>query len=345
MLKVEKRVFEKTILRIIESTDTEELIRGFSLHRIFFYSLLKDISKGKGSANYHILEKIARNREISEQFIVERARHILSYLSPGEPEEEDHYGIFNNAKRLPALPVVIKSPWMGITSRKFAYPVSLAIVIFAVISYTMESGSLSHLVEGIKLLIPQILSVKKVPLSKSQLEQGKTTPHEEKGGVVAGGEERVEETPGAEKEMTLKVEKKSEWGMKASFSGKTKREDKKVVVPKSSGRKKITAAQREKTEKRQQETIISSPKSRRYTVKEGDTLFSIANRFHISVEELKKVNGGNNVIEVGEVLRIPYVKRLDDEGINRPKSSEREEETQTIEEKSAKPQVTPGGKG
>ena len=87
MLKVERGVFEKAILQIVESTNTEELIREFSLHRIFFYSLLKDISKGEGSPNYHILKKIALNRRISEQSIVERAKHILSYLSPDELEE------------------------------------------------------------------------------------------------------------------------------------------------------------------------------------------------------------------------------------------------------------------
>src|SRR5919108_3481789 len=122
MLKVERRVFEKSILQIVNSTDTEELIREFSLHRIFFYSLLKDISEGEDSPNYHVLEKIARNRKISEQSVVEQAKHILSYLSPDEPADPVKRSKYN-ARRLPALPVVVMSPWMEIASREFIYPV------------------------------------------------------------------------------------------------------------------------------------------------------------------------------------------------------------------------------
>ncbi|MDX6153680.1 LysM peptidoglycan-binding domain-containing protein [Marinococcus sp. PL1-022] len=45
-----------------------------------------------------------------------------------------------------------------------------------------------------------------------------------------------------------------------------------------------------------------------YTVKSGDTLYSIANRNNVSVTELKKANGiptSSNVIRVGQVLKIP----------------------------------------
>lgn len=45
-----------------------------------------------------------------------------------------------------------------------------------------------------------------------------------------------------------------------------------------------------------------------YTVKSGDTLYSIANRNDVSVSELKKANGiptSSNVIRVGQVLKIP----------------------------------------
>lgn len=43
-----------------------------------------------------------------------------------------------------------------------------------------------------------------------------------------------------------------------------------------------------------------------YTVQVGDTLYSIANRFDITVDELKKINNlSNNVLSVGQVLKIP----------------------------------------
>uniref|UniRef100_UPI0026138A0B LysM peptidoglycan-binding domain-containing protein n=1 Tax=uncultured Marinococcus sp. TaxID=487012 RepID=UPI0026138A0B len=45
-----------------------------------------------------------------------------------------------------------------------------------------------------------------------------------------------------------------------------------------------------------------------YTVKSGDTLYSIASRNAVSVTELKKANGistSSNVIRIGQVLKIP----------------------------------------
>ena len=203
MLKVEKKVFEKLVIQIVNSTDIEELIAEFSLHRIFFYSLLKDISKGKGSPNYHVLKKFAQDRQISEQSIIERATYVLSYIAPDEPKE-DYYKILNvpptasadqirsswlslmktyrpdkvrdrgldvikesnkelneayqiladpikrsryNAKRLPALPVVVKSPWTEIISRKFISSIFPFVFIFAVAFYIIESSLLFHSAE------------------------------------------------------------------------------------------------------------------------------------------------------------------------------------------------------
>ena len=43
-----------------------------------------------------------------------------------------------------------------------------------------------------------------------------------------------------------------------------------------------------------------------YTVKKGDTLYSISKRFNISVEDLKKMNKLNsNTIEIGQTLLVP----------------------------------------
>lgn len=56
---------------------------------------------------------------------------------------------------------------------------------------------------------------------------------------------------------------------------------------------------------RKQETK-SSTRGTNYTVKEGDTLYSIAKRFQVSVEELRSINnlrGGR--VSVGQVLEIP----------------------------------------
>jgi curved DNA-binding protein CbpA len=196
MLKVEIKAFEKVIIRIVNSTDIRELIGEFSKDAVFFCSLLKDISKGKDSPNYHVLKKVARDRKISEQFIIEQAKSILSLFAPDEPKE-DYYKILNisrlasadeirsswldlmktyhpdkigdqgldvtkklneayevlgnpikrreyNARRLPALPVVVSGLWMDIGSKKLIYSASLTILIFGVIFYLMGSGLLFH---------------------------------------------------------------------------------------------------------------------------------------------------------------------------------------------------------
>lgn len=92
MLTVERREFERVILMIIESNDVRELLREFSKDRLFFYSILKDISCGEDSPNYPLLERIAGAKRISPRYIVEASRMLLSYLAPNEPEE-DYYKV------------------------------------------------------------------------------------------------------------------------------------------------------------------------------------------------------------------------------------------------------------
>src|SRR5699024_4272248 len=45
-----------------------------------------------------------------------------------------------------------------------------------------------------------------------------------------------------------------------------------------------------------------------YIVKKGDTLYGIANKYGVSVEELKRLNNlGSNSLSIGQVLQIPNV--------------------------------------
>jgi general secretion pathway protein D len=47
-----------------------------------------------------------------------------------------------------------------------------------------------------------------------------------------------------------------------------------------------------------------------YTVRKGDNIYTIAKKFHVSVEELKRVNGlKNNQVSAGQVLEIPGEKK------------------------------------
>jgi len=90
MLRIERKVFEKVILQIIDSADMRELVCEFSKNPPFFHSLLSDISKGKDSPNYHLLERVAGDKKVNEEFIVQQAKSILSFFAPDRPKD-DYY--------------------------------------------------------------------------------------------------------------------------------------------------------------------------------------------------------------------------------------------------------------
>ncbi len=96
MINLDTREFEKLISDFIDAKDIRSLVNKFSKDRIFYYYVLKDISMGRKSLNYKILKKVARKKKVSENFIIEQAKSVLSYIAPyDEPELDNYYEILN----------------------------------------------------------------------------------------------------------------------------------------------------------------------------------------------------------------------------------------------------------
>lgn len=94
MIKVERKVYEKVIRRIVSANDAEELAREFLRNPELFFPILKDISRGKKSPNYRILKKAA-GKESREEFITGRAKSILSLSAP----DDDYDKVLSELRR------------------------------------------------------------------------------------------------------------------------------------------------------------------------------------------------------------------------------------------------------
>ena len=366
MLKVDKKVFEKVISQIIRATDIRELVREFSKDTFFFFSLLKDISRGKDSPNYHALKKVARDEKISEQFIVEQAKFILSYFAPYEPKEDYYktldvshtasaeeikrswlnlmktyhpdkigqdglditkklngaYEVLSNpkkrieydARRLPMLPVVVKSFRMEETSKKLIYSVSLVVIFLATVLYLRESSLVFHPDKEIRELAkkgedtklktpetPSTLAMKEtIPSKPEEPEVENRFPQSEEVSELTTEEPSTTKLEGEEKEAALLL-KESEKVLIA------KKEEKKILQPKET----------------------SKIKQNKYVVIKEDNLWEIARRFNTSVKNLKETNNlKSNRLDIGDVLIIPGVQQ---KGVVKKKFEKGKTEKRSVE--------------
>jgi len=96
MKSIDIKAFEKLILDFIDARDIRSFVDKCSKDRAFYYYVLKDLSRGRNSLNYKMLQKVARKKKVSENFIIEQTKSMLSYIiSYDEPDMDNYYEILN----------------------------------------------------------------------------------------------------------------------------------------------------------------------------------------------------------------------------------------------------------
>jgi len=360
MLKVDKKVFERVITRIITSNDIREVLREFSLYRVFFYSLLKDVMMGEDSPNFSILRKIAKDRKVSEQFIIEQAKLVLSHFAPEEPAE-DYYRILNvpptasageirkswinsmkayhpdhvgdhglditkslneayeilgdpikrrkyDARRIPALPVVVVNPWSEITPRRLVFLFSLIAVLSASALYLVKSGLSTGSIYRLSQFAGEIedkavQDEKELELSEFESDQERRKaksigpPKEERAisSILEGKDDTIATREEVGKKEIIQEEEDKERALHSDMGKQSEQTASTEVRQKSS----IQAGSDEEKE-------IDDFTDGEYMVRKGDSLSLIAKRFKVSVEELKEANNlVGDKIHIGTLLLVP----------------------------------------
>ncbi|MCI0482202.1 MAG: DnaJ domain-containing protein [Candidatus Dadabacteria bacterium] len=99
MIILDKRKYERIVSELIDAKDIRELAERFSLDRIYYYHILKDVSSGRRSPNYKLLEGIAERRKLSVDFIVEQSKSVLNFFVPyyqsHQSDSLDYYKVLN----------------------------------------------------------------------------------------------------------------------------------------------------------------------------------------------------------------------------------------------------------
>jgi curved DNA-binding protein CbpA/LysM repeat protein len=99
MIILERRKYERIVSELIDAKDIRELAERFSLDRVYYYHILKDISSGERSPNYKLLKSMANKRKLSEDFVMEQAKSILNFFVPYyqsfQSESPDYYRVLN----------------------------------------------------------------------------------------------------------------------------------------------------------------------------------------------------------------------------------------------------------
>ncbi|TDJ04902.1 MAG: LysM peptidoglycan-binding domain-containing protein [Deltaproteobacteria bacterium] len=91
MIEIEKKDFETVVDEIVTAKDLRLIIEKSLKNHHHYRSIILDISKGSKSRNFRVIKEIAKNRKISDRFIVDQARSVISFFNQGAEEDLDDY--------------------------------------------------------------------------------------------------------------------------------------------------------------------------------------------------------------------------------------------------------------
>jgi curved DNA-binding protein CbpA len=111
MIEIEKKDFEAVVDEIISTRDLRLIIEKSLKNHHHYRSIILDISKGSKSRNFRIINEISKNKKISDRFIVDQAKSVISFFNPGdEGGIDDYYKILECSQE--SDDEVIRSNWI-----------------------------------------------------------------------------------------------------------------------------------------------------------------------------------------------------------------------------------------
>ena len=94
MIEIEKKDFETVVDEVVTAKDLRLIIEKSLKNHHHYRSIILDISKGSKSRNFRIIREISKNRKVSERFIIDQAKSVISFFNPGDESDlEDYYQI------------------------------------------------------------------------------------------------------------------------------------------------------------------------------------------------------------------------------------------------------------
>lgn len=92
MIEIEKKDYESVLSEIISTRDFRQLIEKCISNRHHYRSIVFDISRGSKSRNYKIIKEVSKSKKISDSFIIDQAKSVVSYFTSGKEDKfEDYY--------------------------------------------------------------------------------------------------------------------------------------------------------------------------------------------------------------------------------------------------------------